>query len=320
MELIRPTARARGTAGAPGPRPASASAWASRLGVPAQVEPLHVVARRQLGGRARPARSGRPPARRRGRRPAAPSWRSARPAPPRCPARGSRVMIRAIRPTICGASPSEGSSSSSSFGSDISARPMASICCSPPDSSPARCAGPLGEHREQLAHPVPGGRLRGGRRTGPEPTGAQVLLDGHPGEHLAALRHGDDAAAHDECGVEPVDPLAVEGDLAGGDRPAVQLQRAGDRAQQRRLARAVAARAPRARRRRAPRCRRPRARSPSGRTAPTARGRSAPRPVPSHTQGLLLSVSPADPLRPARTWCSSSQSPGNPRWRGARDS
>ena len=42
-----------------------------------------------------------------------------------------------ILSTSCGARPSEGSSSSSSFGSLISARPIASICCSPPDSSDA---------------------------------------------------------------------------------------------------------------------------------------------------------------------------------------
>src|SRR6185503_10852303 len=39
--------------------------------------------------------------------------------------------------TTTGASPAEGSSSSSSFGPDMSARPMAHICCSPPDIVPA---------------------------------------------------------------------------------------------------------------------------------------------------------------------------------------
>src|SRR5262245_54966768 len=39
--------------------------------------------------------------------------------------------------TTTGASPAEGSSSSSSFGPDISARPIAHICCSPPESVPA---------------------------------------------------------------------------------------------------------------------------------------------------------------------------------------
>mmetsp|Transcript_1047 Transcript_1047/g.2766 ORF Transcript_1047/g.2766 Transcript_1047/m.2766 type:complete len:95 (+) Transcript_1047:2131-2415(+) len=41
--------------------------------------------------------------------------------------------------TICGARPIEGSSSSSTLGRAISARPMASICCSPPDIVPASC-------------------------------------------------------------------------------------------------------------------------------------------------------------------------------------
>src|SRR5260370_1286705 len=40
-----------------------------------------------------------------------------------------------IRRTICGASPSEGSSINNTVGAVISARPMASICCSPPDNA-----------------------------------------------------------------------------------------------------------------------------------------------------------------------------------------
>src|SRR5437588_416516 len=39
--------------------------------------------------------------------------------------------------TICGASPSDGSSISKTLGLDISARPMASICCSPPERKAA---------------------------------------------------------------------------------------------------------------------------------------------------------------------------------------
>ena len=41
--------------------------------------------------------------------------------------------------TTTGASPADGSSSSSSFGPLISARPIAHICCSPPDIVPAIC-------------------------------------------------------------------------------------------------------------------------------------------------------------------------------------
>ena len=41
--------------------------------------------------------------------------------------------------TVTGASPSEGSSSMRSRGRAISARPIAVICCSPPESVPASC-------------------------------------------------------------------------------------------------------------------------------------------------------------------------------------
>ena len=46
-------------------------------------------------------------------------------------------MISKIFSTKIGASPIDGSSSSNSFGRAISARPIASICCSPPDIVPA---------------------------------------------------------------------------------------------------------------------------------------------------------------------------------------
>jgi hypothetical protein len=44
-----------------------------------------------------------------------------------------------MRSTSTGAMPIDGSSSNSSRGSAISARPIASICCSPPDIVPAFC-------------------------------------------------------------------------------------------------------------------------------------------------------------------------------------
>ena len=58
-------------------------------------------------------------------------------------------MASKICLTISGARPSDGSSSSSSFGRAISARPIDSICCSPPDSVPPRCVDALLEPREQ---------------------------------------------------------------------------------------------------------------------------------------------------------------------------
>ena len=48
-------------------------------------------------------------------------------------------MMRKISSTSMGANPNEGSSRSISLGSAISARPIATICCSPPLSVPASC-------------------------------------------------------------------------------------------------------------------------------------------------------------------------------------
>ncbi len=47
------------------------------------------------------------------------------------------AMMSRICATMSGASPSDGSSSNRSFGDAIIARPIASICCSPPDRYPA---------------------------------------------------------------------------------------------------------------------------------------------------------------------------------------
>ena len=47
------------------------------------------------------------------------------------------LMIEKICAMSFGASPIDGSSRSSSLGRAISARPIASICCSPPDIVPA---------------------------------------------------------------------------------------------------------------------------------------------------------------------------------------
>ena len=76
-------------------------------------------------------------------------------------------MVAITSATICGASPSDGSSISSTRGLPISARPIASICCSPPD----RCAaiwlrrscsrGNMREHRFRRSTAHAGCRCRG---------------------------------------------------------------------------------------------------------------------------------------------------------------
>ena len=48
--------------------------------------------------------------------------------------------VSKMRATSTGARPSVGSSSMSTRGRLMSARPIAHICCSPPDSEPASCA------------------------------------------------------------------------------------------------------------------------------------------------------------------------------------
>src|ERR1044072_8989055 len=58
------------------------------------------------------------------------------------PSSFSRRMVRPTSGTISGASPSDGSSSSSTLGLPISPRPIPSMCCSPP--------GGVAEPRKQL--------------------------------------------------------------------------------------------------------------------------------------------------------------------------
>ena len=96
---------------------------------------------------------------------------------------------------MIGARPRLGSSHSSSFGRLISARAMASICCSPPDNVPAFCArrsrsrGNVSYHRAMSVVDVAiAAHVR---------AGAQVVVDGEIGERATALRHLGDAEAHD---------------------------------------------------------------------------------------------------------------------------
>src|SRR5881628_2543738 len=123
------------------------------------------------------------------------------------PTRSRSLMARRMpnsSRTSSGASPKEGSSSSISLGASISARDTASICCSPPDSVPARvCAQ------------------------------AQVLLGGEVEEGAATVGNVRDAQARDVLGAAAVDALTAKTDLALG------LHHAAQGAQGRRLARAV---------------------------------------------------------------------------------
>src|SRR4051812_25671926 len=99
-----------------------------------------------------------------------------------------------MRSTSTGAMPIDGSSSSSSFGFAISARPIASICCSPPDIVPALALALL-EPREQLvdalavgAHAVVTAQVR---------AQVEVLAHGHAREAVAPLGRQRHAEAND---------------------------------------------------------------------------------------------------------------------------
>ncbi len=81
-----------------------------------------------------------------------------------------------------------------SRGRPISARAMATICCSPPDSVPARLLDALGDAGEQCQHALVVLRDRGPVAPG-ERAHQQVLAHRHGAEQPPGLRHGADAAA-----------------------------------------------------------------------------------------------------------------------------
>ena len=99
-------------------------------------------------------RGGRSRGRSRGRRSRARRSRSARRSSIATPDSCTCWMISKLRSTRIGARPIDGSSISSSFGFDMSARPIATICCSPPDSVPGELRAPLVQEREELVHAV----------------------------------------------------------------------------------------------------------------------------------------------------------------------
>ena len=153
------------------------------------------------------------------------------------PARLISATMSKISCTIMGASPSDGSSSMRRRGRAISARPMASICCSPPDMVPGGLAralaparGKSAKHALQALAPVRAGRAG---------VGAQL--------EVLAARSGSGRS----CGPPAPAPRRApppRGSAAGrGARrrsrisPARGPQQPGDGAQHGRLARAVGA-------------------------------------------------------------------------------
>ena len=128
---------------------------------------------------------------------------------------------------MIGASPRLSSSTMSSFGGTVSARPMASICCSPPESSPARrsisrsSAGKYSQRARDVGVPACGAE-------------AQVLGDGQLEEQRSVLGDVREAGARDLVRGPVRHALPEHLDVAGDDR-----QQPRHRQQRRRLAGAV---------------------------------------------------------------------------------
>ena len=96
--------------------------------------------------------------------------------------------------TMIGARPRLISSHSSSRGLDISARPIATICCWPPDSEVLGLVAPLRQHREKLVDTRCS--VHGPGRPSWPPM-SEVLLDRERGKQPAAFGNQRDAARDD---------------------------------------------------------------------------------------------------------------------------
>ena len=113
--------------------------------------------------------------------------------------------------TSVGARPSEGSSNMMSSGRLIRQRPIASICCSPPDMVPATCrrrSARRGNRAKHLAHRL----LHPPARTWHERAHLQVLLDRERGEDLPPLGDLADAEVADAVALLAGDVAAAEAD------------------------------------------------------------------------------------------------------------
>jgi hypothetical protein len=129
------------------------------------------------------------------------------------------LTVDMMRFIMSGDRPIDGSSSMSSLGRLIIARPMASICCSPPENVPAGCLDRSPEDREQVV-----GRLQVAlispslRENAPE---QEVLLDRQPGEDPPTLggvgqTQGDDLVGRDA--VRRLPSKVIDPDVGRRDR------------------------------------------------------------------------------------------------------
>ena len=133
-----------------------------------------------------------------------------------------------------GASPSVASSRINRRGLVISARPIASICCSPPESWLPRCADRSFEARKQRMDAIERPRWAG--PVARQPRGRhEILAHGERRKNLPHLRHEADARLRDPIRRPGADRTPVEPNLA-----AMRREHADDAFHRRGLAHAVA--------------------------------------------------------------------------------
>ena len=96
------------------------------------------------------------------------------------------------------------------------ARPIATICCSPPDRLLVSWPRLFFEPRKSVEHEV---EVDGHGPAVLACIGAheEIVADRHEREDALALRHHTDAAGDDLIRPQPVDPAAVKPDFARGD-------------------------------------------------------------------------------------------------------
>ena len=140
----------------------------------------------------------------------------------------------------------------SACGSAIRPRPMASICCSPPDSVDGRPATRARAGAERSSYTRSTLRCHCGRARSVDAAQAQVLVHAQRGKDHAALRHQHQAGEHAAVRGAAADVLAQEAQRAALDR-----QQAGTASSSASSCRRRWRRAARSRRPRAPRSDRP---------------------------------------------------------------